>query len=131
MKTLASGIGIYHGNKAALLAESVMYYLNVVHNIDAHITDIGSGDTTGVSINGEVFECNYVYTYTDEKVTGVTLQCDDAPVLQAGVTVKFDIDMCEIYKEIMLATRLINECTKGVFLSDEAMAHPENWDDAI
>ena len=130
MKTLTSSIGIYYGNKAAELAASVAYYIDMTYDVWVVITDIGSGDVTGISIDGEVFEVNYTFNYVDEVVTGVTLQADDVPLLHGGLVVKFDADMRSIYKEIMLATHLINECTKGSLLSDEAMAHPENWQDA-
>lgn len=131
MTNIASSIGIYYGNQAALLAEAVKQYINVNHKVALHITDIGSGDVTAVDYNGETFETQYAYCYENEQMVSLILTCNDIPLLKEGLVVKANSNMKQLYDEIMLSTHLINECTKASLLSDEAKAHSINWQDAI
>ena len=131
MKNLQHSIGIFYGNKSAMLAREVEYYIDVIYGIDLKITDVGSGDTTGVDYNSEVYELTYFYVYVNETLTGINLQCDDIPLLEDGLVLDADESMRDLYKDIMLSTYLIEECMKINVLSNEAMAHKENWQDAI
>ena len=131
MKNLQHSIGIFYGNKSAMLAREVEYYIDVVYGNDLKITDIGSGDVTGVDYNREVHELAYSYVYDNEILIGIKLQCDDIPLLKDGLMIDVDESMRDLYKDIMLSTYLIEECMKINVLSNEAMAHKENWQDAI
>lgn len=131
MQTTESTLGIIYGNKAAELAEAASNYIKNTYGQDVSITDIGSSDNTGVQYNGDIYETNYSFNYIDENIDSITLQSDETPLLREGLIVKMDDYMQSIYKEIMLSTYLLEVCRKSTFLSDEAMAHSENWQDAI
>jgi hypothetical protein len=126
-----STIGIQYGACAAKMANLTEKYIYEYHEEEVDITDIGSGNTTDFEHSGEVYEATYEYNYTDEHLESITLTNSASPFLADGVVIPVNHEMRHTYKQLMLATHLLGECNKASTLSDEAMAHPENWQDAI
>lgn len=126
-----SEIGIHYGTCAAKMANLTEKYIYEYHQEEVDITDIGSGDTTDVEHSGMVYEASYEYNYVGEHLESITLTNPDSPLLANGLEIPVDHQMRRMYKELMLSTQLLEVCNNGSLLSDEAMAHSENWQDAI
>lgn len=131
MSKLERSIGIQYGDLAAEMADIVSYQLRVQHGQIMRVIDIGSGSLTDVEQGSVTYETDYEYIYNEEELTGVKLTCEDNEFLKNGVVISVTSQMVSLYKEIMFATYLIGECRKSSMLSDEAMAHNDNWKDAI
>lgn len=131
MKNITAMIGIQYGHCAAKMANLTEKYIYEYHDEEVDITDIGSGDVTNIEHSGEVHEATYEYNYTDERLESITLTSSGTSLLESGMTIPVNYEMRGMYKELMLATHLLDECNKINTLSDEAMAHDENWQDAI
>ena len=131
MSRIHRSIGIQYGDMAAEMADIVSYQLRAQYGQDMSITDIGSGDVTDVAQGNVTYETNYEYIYNNEEFVGVKLTCEDHPFLKNGVAIGVTSQMISLYKEIMLSTYLLEQCDKTRMLSNEAMAHSDNWSDVI
>ena len=131
INSIHTAIGIHYGHCAAKLANLTEKYIYEYHQEEVDITDIGSGDVTDVEHSGECHETTYEYVYADEHLESIILTNPHSPLMADGLEIPVDHQMRKMYKELMLSTQLLSVCDTASGLSDEAMAHSENWQDAI
>lgn len=124
-------VGRQYGDTAAKLAILVSEWIANHHGESINVLDIGSGDATTAEYNGSEYEINYEYIYIDERLDIIRLICHDTDLYTSTIDIPVDDEMRTLYHDVMYTTYLLNILRNTVSLTDEAMTHDENWQDAI
>lgn len=121
-----------HSNSDSLFAACASRKLEEVTGKSIQLHTLNSGDTTMFTCEDGVGDATYVYQFDpNETLSGVLIQSDEYPILEAGVLIEVDDEMIQLYRTVIAASHVLHDLTRNNGLSDQELHYYENWHDSI
>lgn len=131
LNNIMSAISLLHSNADTMLAAAASRKLEQTTGKPISIFTLNSGDSTEFACEDGVGDATYIYQFENETLSGVLIQSDEYPILEAGIIIEVDEEMIQLYRTVIAASHVLNDLTRNNGLSDQELHYYENWHDSI